>query len=198
MQRPTTWINSKIVCHGAEHTFFASTLADFVLHPVLEARARVAESSEPSSKSASKCGCIPVIFLPKNHCWSSLWRCSFHSDCCFVNNGFLSLITRWLCFVWVRARFLPGCENHLHSGKCGPPLQQRMAPNRASENRSFEAHTNCEHWITVRLIFLNYWPFPTRPEKTASCDTLSNGLLWCVGFVRSSVESSSPSRGRAS
>ena len=35
-----------------------------------------------------------------------LWTCNFHSDCCFCNNGLHSLITRWLCFVWVRAGFL--------------------------------------------------------------------------------------------
>ena len=144
MTRPTTWKNSRIVCQDADHTFFASILDNMLVHPVLEDGARVEEESELSSTSASNCGCIPAKselvaanFIHKNHWWSSLRRCSFHSDCCFVNSGLLSLITGWLCFVWVRAGFLLALRIFAHSGKCGPILQQQIAPNRISERRIY-------------------------------------------------------------
>ena len=66
-----------------DHTFFASVLANRLLHPFLEDEVRVEELSALSSKSVSdrdrffsvKLELGTTIVLPQNDWWSSLWRC---------------------------------------------------------------------------------------------------------------------------
>ena len=111
--RPTTCWNFKIECWEAGHTFYASILVMY--GSIRFSRMRLVSKNSLSClrnrlRTAVvflwRAKLVTTIFFLRNLWWSSLWRRSFHSDCCSVNDGILCLFNRWLCFVWVRARFL--------------------------------------------------------------------------------------------
>ena len=107
--RSTTCHSSRIVCWDTHHAIFASILANFLLHPFLELGARTLSSKRMNDDTF-------------------LWRCSFQSDWCLFKDGVLSLMTRGLCLVWIRAGFVLAVRIFFTPKFC-PFLQQRIVPN---------------------------------------------------------------------
>ena len=78
----------------------------------------------------------PHSFLRLSLWWSSLWRCIFHSDWCFVNHwpSFFDHSVIVPCLDWRRVSV--GCENFpLNEERCCPFLQQQIVPIRVFDKR---------------------------------------------------------------
>ena len=140
--RPTTCLNSKIVCWDTDHTFFASIQANILLHPLLKRRL-VSKNIVCSLRNwLQECCRISVksklentLFPPQEQLMVLLWKCGPHSDCCCFQWWPSFLDHSGWCLVWIRAGFSPSCENFLHKWGCCPFLQRQIVPNRVFDKR---------------------------------------------------------------
>ena len=102
----------------------------------------------------------PQSFFHWNEWWYSLWKCSFHWDCCFSNDGLLSLVTLWLYFCRIRAGFPPAVRIFITrwNALCffgNEVLQKRVSERRIDENVC---------WLVPKIV----WTFSVDGIKTST------------------------------